>query len=38
MLSFSRLDRAERASCFRAGSKEETREVVQEAQIEVLLV
>jgi len=38
MWPFSRLHRAEHASCFRAGSKEETRETVQEAQVEVLLV
>jgi hypothetical protein len=38
MLSFSRLRRAEHASYFRAGGKEETREAVQEAQVEVLLV
>jgi len=36
--SFSRLYCVEHASCFRAGSKEETREAFQETKLQVLLV
>src|SRR5579864_7286249 len=38
MEPFSQLNRAEQASCFRAGSKEETREALQETEVQVLLV
>ena len=35
MWPFSQLHCVEHASCFRAGSKEETREAVQEAQVAI---
>jgi hypothetical protein len=38
MEPFSQLNRAEHASCFRAGSKEETREAFQKTEVQVCLV
>ena len=38
MEPFSQLNRVEQASCFRAGSKEETREALQETEVQVLLI
>jgi hypothetical protein len=38
MYPFSRVHRAEHASCFGAGSKEETREALQGTEVQVLLV
>jgi len=38
MEPFSQLNRVEQASCFRAGRKEETREALQETEVQVLLI